>query len=342
MVRPEVPYGSGAVRGARALVRRRAVRAAGAVAVVLGLLLWWLLPSSDPAPSGNVTFATGVPTGVYARYGTLLQQRLGRDAPDLDLGLRASEGSVENIEMLVSGKADFTIAQSDAVADYLDSGGEGAERLSACARLYDDYVQLVVPADSPVRSARDLRGLRVGTGEARSGVNLVAGRLLRAAGLDRERDLREEAIGIDRMPSLLAKGELDAFLWTGGLPTSAIEQLARHTRIRLVQLGDLVPRLQRMEPETRYYRPAVMPADAYPDVQQGEPVDTVAVSNLLVTTDRTDPDVAEAVTRSLINSRDQIGNEVHAAQKVDLRTAIYTDPLPLHTGAERYYRAVKP
>ncbi|AXK36215.1 hypothetical protein DVA86_30120 [Streptomyces armeniacus] len=343
MVRPGVPYGlRDGARAVRALTRRRVVRGACAALVVLGLLAWWLLPGGSPAPSGNVTFATGVPTGVYARYGTLLQQRLGRDAPDLDMGLKASEGSVENIEMVVSGEADFTIAQSDAVADYVDGGGEGADRLSACARLYDDYVQLIVPADSPVRSARDLKGLRVGMGEERSGVSLVAGRLLQAAGLNRKKDLHEVPIGIDRMPALLADGKLDAFLWTGGLPTTAIEQLAEKTRIRLVQLGDLVPRLQRMEPETRHYRPAVMPADAYPAVQQGEPVNTVAVSNLLVTTDRTDAEVAEALTRSLINSRDQIGNEVHAAQKVDLRTAIYTDPLPLHEGAERYYRAVKP
>lgn len=338
MVRSGVPYG---VRGARTPTRRQVLRGAGVAVVVLGLLSWWLLPGGSPAPGGSVTFATGVPTGVYARYGTLLQQGLSRDAPDLDMGLKASEGSVQNIEMVTSGEADFTIAQSDAVAAYLDAGGEGAERLNACARLYDDYVQLIVPAGSPVRSARDLKGLRVGTGEERSGVNLVAGRLLEAAGLDRKKDVQEVSVGIDRMPALLERGKLDAFLWTGGLPTTAVERLAERTRIRLVQLGDLVSRLQRMEPETRYYRPAVMPADAYPVVQQGEPVDTLAVSNLLVTTDRVDSAVAEALTRSLINSRDQIGNEVHAAQKVDLRTAIYTDPLPLHQGAERYYRAVK-
>ncbi|MCT2590584.1 TAXI family TRAP transporter solute-binding subunit [Streptomyces sp. N2-109] len=317
-------------------------RAAGAVALVLGMLLWWLLPDGGTAPSGKITFATGAPTGVYARYGTLLQQRMARDVPKLRMELASSQGSVQNIDMVVAGRADFTIAQSDAVAAYLDAGGEDAERLSACARLYDDYMQLIVPAGSPVRSAKDLGGLRVGLGSERSGVSLVAGRLLKAAGLDRDKDIEEVPAGIDRLPGMLERGELDAFFWSGGLPTTAIERLAEKTGIRLVQLGDLMPRLHAMEPETRYYRAAVMPADAYPSVQQGEPVNTVAVANLLVTTDRTDPEVAEALTRSLINSRDQIGNEVHAAQKVDLRTAIYTDPLPLHQGAERYYRAVKP
>lgn len=317
-------------------------RAAGAVVVVLGLLLWWLLPGGGTEPSGRIVFATGTPSGVYARYGTLLQQRLARDAPELRMDLLTSQGSVQNIDMVVSGRADFTIAQSDAVAAYLSAGGEGADRLYACARLYDDYMQLIVPAGSPVRSAKDLKGLRVGLGSKRSGVSLVAGRLLQAAGLDREKDIQEVPAGIDRLPGLLERGELDAFFWSGGLPTTAVERLAERTGIRLVQLGDLLPKLHAAGGESRYYRAAVMPADAYPEVQQGEPVSTVAVSNLLVTTDRTDPAVAEALTRSMINSRDQIGNQVHAAQKVDLRTAIYTDPLPLHQGAERYYRAVKP
>ena len=65
---------------------------------------------------------------------------------------------------------------------------------------------------------------------------------------------------------------------------------------------------------------------------------TVAVANLLVTTDRADPELTERFTRTVINSRDRIGREVHPAQLVDLRTAIYTDPLPLHEGARRYYR----
>lgn len=322
--------------------RRALLRAAGAVAVVLGLLAWWLVPGGSPAPSGKVPFATGVPTGVYARYGSLLKERLHRDMPGVDLRLLPSQGSVQNLDMVSSGKASFTIAAADAVATYRDDEEPGADRLRACARLYDDYMQLIVPGGSGVRSAKDLKGLRVGVGQERSGVNLIAGRLLRAAGLDVEKDVRAVRAGIDRMPDMLEKGELDAFFWSGGLPTIAIESLAAKTNIQLVQLGDLVPQLHALQPETRYYRAAVMPADAYPSVQQGQPVDTVAVANLLVTTERTDAALTEGMTRAVLNSRDQIGDRVHAAQKVDLRTAIYTAPLSLHRGASRYYRSVKP
>lgn len=85
-----------------------------------------------------------------------------------------------------------------------------------------------------------------------------------------------------------------------------------------------------------------MPADAYPEAQQGSSVQTLAVANFLITREDSDARLTEELTRTVINSRDRIGRQVHAAQLVDLRTAIYTDPLPLHEGARRYYRSVKP
>ena len=321
--------------------RQRALWVVGAITVALSLL-WWLTPRNGDKPTGTATLATGVPSGVYNRYGTLLKERLPHDLPDVALKLRPSQGSVDNIEQVIAGRADFTIAQADAVSAYLTSGGPDAERLRACARLYDDYVQLIVPADSEVESATDLRGLRVGVGQRQSGVRPVAERLLRAAGLDPAKDVTRVFEGIDLMPELLENGALDAFFWTGGLPTAAVRELATSSDIRLVELGSLVPTLHSQDPQARHYRAAVMPADAYPRVQQGEAVQSVAVANLLVTTDRADKALTEGLTRALINNRDHIGSRVHAAQRVDLRTAIYTDPLPLHEGAQRYYRAVKP
>ncbi|MBA0051931.1 TAXI family TRAP transporter solute-binding subunit [Streptomyces sp. AJS327] len=322
--------------------RRRTTRSLVAALLAAGLLAWWLWPVAPPEPRGEVSFATGVRTGVYERYGGLLKQRLDDELPKVELELQNSQGSVHNVQRVASGQTDFTIAAADAVADYVDRGGRGGRDLRACARLYDDYIQLIVPADSRVRRAGDLKGLRVAAGEERSGVNLVAGRLLEAAGLDPEHDLTMVRAGIDRMPKLLAERKLDAFFWSGGLPTTAVQRLAERTDIRLVQLGDLVPRLHRQQPETRYYRSAVMPPDAYPGVQNGEAIKTVAVANLLVTRESTDRATTEGITRSVIRNRDAIGREVHAAQKVDLRTAIYTDPLPLHRGAEQYYRSAKP
>ncbi|MFD3549250.1 TAXI family TRAP transporter solute-binding subunit [Streptomyces sp. NPDC058655] len=322
--------------------RRHGLRALVAVLAVLGVLVWWLKPFGEPELRGGLTFSTGVRNGVYHRYGELLEQELRQDMPEMTVRLETSEGSQQNLRRVASGEADFTVATADAVSKYGIDRKPGADRLRGCARLYDDYVQLVVPAGSRVQSARDLRGLRVAIGQDGSGVRLISERLLTAAGLDPARDVTPVSIGIDTMPAELEAGRIDAFFWSGGLPTNAVRELSERFEIRLVQLGDLVEQLQDSGSPARHYRAAVMPQDAYALARNTGAVATLAVPNLLVTTENADPELTEQFTRTVIDSRDRIGGVVHAAQLVDLRTAIYTDPLELHEGARRYYRSVKP
>lgn len=324
------------------LSRRRALQASAAALVVFGLLLWWLLPVGESSPQGRMTFSTGVKGAVYETYGKLLRNAAAEDMPDLDIDLLNSQGSQQNVERVATGKADFTIAAADAVEKYRLEDRPGADRLQGCARLYDDYVQLVVRRSSAITEAGDLRGKRVAVGQPRSGVRLIADRVLKAAGLRLDKDVKALPAGIDTAPELLRNGEIDAFFWSGGLPTTSVRELSEGLAIRLVPLGDLVNALHKLGGASRYYRAATMPADAYPQAQQSASVPTLAVANLLVTTDRADPELTEGLTRTVIDSRDHIGARVHAAQLVDLRTALYTDPLTLHEGARRYYRSVKP
>ncbi|MFJ3965251.1 TAXI family TRAP transporter solute-binding subunit [Streptomyces sp. NPDC090036] len=326
----------------RRVSRRHALRVLVAVLAVLGVLTWWLKPFGQTELAGDLVFSTGARTGVYHRYGQLLEQELRESTPGVDVRLETSEGSQENLKRLATGEADFTVATADAVAKYRLDGKSGADKLRGVARLYDDYVQLVVPAGSPVQSARDLRGKRVAIGQPGSGVRLVSERLLKAAKIDPVLDITPVTIGIDTMPGELEAGRIDAFFWSGGLPTNAVSELSGRFDIRLVQLGDLVEQLQEGGSPARYYRTAVMPQDAYALARNTSSVATLAVPNLLVTTAKTDPALTEQLTQTVISSRDLVGREVHAAQLVDLRTAIYTDPLELHEGARRYYRSVKP
>ncbi|NEA97507.1 TAXI family TRAP transporter solute-binding subunit [Streptomyces sp. SID13726] len=324
------------------LGRRRALQTAAAGAVALGLLLCWLLPLGEEPPSGTITFSTGTRAGVYQKYGDLLRKEFRKDMPDLKVKLLTSAGSQENVERVATGKADFTIAAADAVETYQQNHGRGADQLRGVARLYDDYVQLVVPADSDIRSVADLKGKRVSIGPVNSGVRLIADRVLKAAGLDPGKDIQPRAEGIDTGPRLLGHG-LDAFFWSGGLPTDGLKQLAERSAFRFVPIPpSLVSRLHVDGSATRYYRATNMPASAYPSVQNNTTVPTMAVSNLLITREDMDPELTEWLTRTVLKSRDGIGRHVHSAQLVDVRTAIYTDPVPLHDGARRYYRSVKP
>ncbi|MER8000969.1 TAXI family TRAP transporter solute-binding subunit [Streptomyces sp. NPDC095613] len=324
--------------------RRRALQGSAALLLVFGVLVWWLMSMRPSSPSGSIIFSTGVKNGVYQRYGVLLKEDLARGMPNVSIRLRTSEGSQENITRVATGDADFTVATADAVAKYIQDGRPGADRLRGCARLYDDYVQLITPKTSDIRSTADLKGKRVGVGQERSGVRLIADRILTAAGIDPQTGITPVPAGIDTVPGLLERDELDAFFWSGGLPTEAIRQLSERFAVRLVPLDAALITALHSSDETalRYYRSAEMPADAYPAAQEGTAVPTFAVANLLITTDETGAALTEGFTRRVIDSRDGIGKQVHPAQLVDLRTAIYTDPLPLHEGAKHYYRSVKP
>ncbi|MEU9187691.1 TAXI family TRAP transporter solute-binding subunit [Streptomyces sp. NPDC048484] len=323
--------------------RRRALQGSAAAFVAFGLLLWWLLPLGEDSPGGKVVISTGTPTGVYQLYGNLLEEALAKDMPRLDVTLEQSEGSQENVERVATGQADFTIAAADAVEKYKANGGRGADLLRGCARLYDDYVHVVVPRRSSVNSIAELKGKRVAVGPPGSGVRLIAEHVLAAAGLDPKKDVQPVSAGISTAPKLLETKKIDAFFWSGGLPTSAVTDLSDRFDIKLVPIdADLVAKLHQPGTGSSYYRSALMPADAYGKAQGRIAVPTVAVANLLVTRDGTNSELTEGMTRTVINSRDRIGEKVHAAQRVDLRTAIYTDPLDLHRGAQRYYRSVKP
>ncbi|WP_035846120.1 TAXI family TRAP transporter solute-binding subunit [Kitasatospora azatica] len=314
--------------------------ALAALLLVAGLLAGWWLTSggTDSYPRGVDGFATGVPNGVYDRYGTMLQQYLRTALPGVELRLDRSQGSVDNLERVASGRDDFAIATADAVADY-QAQRQGDDRLRAIARLYDDYLQLVVPVDSKIQKVADLRTLRVGVGQSKSGVNLVTRRLLTAAGIDPDHGIQPALLGVGDEAQQLAAGKLDAFFWSGGLPTSALTDLAGTMPIRIVPLGDLTDALHSQFADSAAYRTAVLPAGIYP---RNPAVLTMAVPNLLITREDLDPRLVERLTRAVIDSRDWIGGQVHSAQLVDLRTAVYTDPLPLHEGARRYYRSVKP
>ncbi|MGW0410587.1 TAXI family TRAP transporter solute-binding subunit [Streptomyces collinus] len=323
--------------------RRRALQSAAAGVVALGLLLWWLLPLGEKPPSGTILFSTGTPAGVYQEYGERLRTELRKDMPGLKVKLLNSAGSQENVQRVANGTADFTIAAADAVETYTLQHPAAAARLRGVARLYDDYVQLIVPRDSTVDSVADLRHKRVAIGLPDSGVRLIANRVLRAAGIDPRKDVTPVSDGIDTGPERLRRGKIDAFFWSGGLPTKGLMGLAEKSAFKFVPIdGDLVARLHAGGEVDRYYRATSIPESAYRSVQRGSAVPTIAVSNVLITRKDMDPRLTEWLTRTVIKSRDGIGAHVHSAQLVDLRTAIYTDPLPLQEGARRYYQSVKP
>lgn len=323
--------------------KRHALLGSMASLVVLGLLAWWLWPSEEP-PSGTITVTTGADRGVYQEYSSRLRNAIAGDMPKLRVQLLPSNGSQTNVRRVATGQADFAIAAADAVQTYIDEDQPGAAQLRGVARLYDDYIQLVVPAGSTIQNVSELKGKRVAVGPEGSGVRLIAERLLTADGLDIDKDIDARRDTIGTSLDALRTGRIDAFFWSGGLPTKGLTELAEKEKydFRFVPIrSDLVTKLHDQGGVFSHYRASVMPADAYPTILRHS-VPTLTVANLLITRADMDPRLTEWLTRVVLKSRDNIGQHVHAAQVVDLRTAIYTEPLRLHRGAREYYRSVKP
>jgi TRAP transporter TAXI family solute receptor len=187
-----------------------------------------------------------------------------------------------------------------------------------------------------VTSLRDLEGLTVSLGAENSGVNVIAARVLDAAGVD-VASVRDPQLDLGESIMAMERGQIDGFFWVGGLPTPGIVELSEATPVRLLPIEqDWVN-----EVNDRYsdaYRPADVPAGTYGIATSAA---TMAVPNYLVTAASTPDGVARDILSGLFDARLRIAGEVPAAALLDRRSAIFTGPVPLHPGAIDYYRDLR-
>lgn len=320
---------------------RRLWRAGRAVAVVLGCAMLLGLSACDAStrePSDReYVIAGGGTTGVYYNYGKHLAEILSRDL-DERFVVAETEGSVDNLLRIGSGQALIGFAQSDAAANALEGAGAFGERLPirAIARLYDEYVHVVVRKDSDIEDLAGISGRTVSLGARNSGVNLVAMRVLEASGVDAA-SVENLELGPDAAIEALRDGSIDAFFWVGGVPTPGLEQLATDTPIRLLSIeAEVVEQLN-----SRYsgaYRISEFPLGSY---GWETPTVTMTVPNYLVVAKGASPELVRSVVEELFASRSELAPRVPAAALLDRRQAIFTDPIELHRGAAEYYYETK-
>jgi TRAP transporter TAXI family solute receptor len=275
----------------------------------------------------KITMATGSESGVYYSLGKGLADiwsgRLGIAKPQVV----QTAGSKDNVTRLINDQAQVGFSQADAL-----EGVPGSGRLRALARMHDDYLQVIVRADLPVAKLRDLSGLRVSIGARESGVEIIADRLLKSENVTPQR----VNLGVDDSAQQMQQGKLDAFFWSGGLPTRSITDLTMGLGVRMLDLKDELPRFRQQFP---VYGTATLPASIY-NLQSG-PVITLVVRNFLLVNEKMSDDVAEALVRQLFEGQPELVKAHSAARTIEQRSAIETSPVPLHNGAMRYYREAK-
>lgn len=260
--------------------------------------------------------------------------------PGLLASAMASAGSVENVENVGKGAVESGFAQAD-VAFWAQTGtGNFAglppiENLRAIANLYPEALHIVARGDAGITSIADLRGKRVSLDEPGSGTLVDARLVLDAAGLA-DADLTVMHLPATKAAAAMREGKLDAFFFVGGYPSPAISQLAGQADVRLIPIDDAVA-AKLTGTESFFIRDSV-PQGTYRGME-GD-VATLSVGALWITRADQPDDLIHAITRVLWNDNTmrQLSYGHPIGRRILRQNALEGVAIPLHPGAERYYR----
>ncbi|QFZ23752.1 TAXI family TRAP transporter solute-binding subunit [Saccharothrix syringae] len=283
------------------------------------------------AADGRITIATGNSGGVYYVVGGGLAKLIS-DNTRLKATAAETGASVQNVQQLVAGDYDVAFSLADTAADAV--AGKGAfegkpQDVQALARLYSNYTQVLVRADSGIDSIADMRGKRISTGSPKSGTEVIANRLLTAAGLNPETDVQAQRLDLAKTADGMKDGSLDGLVWSGGLPTAQITDITTSLGDD-VRFLDVTPQLDALRGVNEVYDRGVIPAATY-----GQPADvpTVVVPNLLLVRSDFPRGDACAVTKLLFERKGDLEAVHPAARGIARDTADETGPVPLHPGS---------
>ena len=284
--------------------------------------------------------ATGGTGGTYYPLGGMLAQLISNKVTiggkKLAATAETAGASVANAQLL--GRKD--IESAFVAADILDAAftgkgqfeGKPVKNLRALGALYPEQVQLVTLASANVRTFKDLKGKTISSGSPGSGQWQLLGDLLEAHGMTRK-DVGEDLSSFAQSVDKIKDGNLTASLITAGAPTSSITELANARDIRIVPLaGAEIETLRKKQP---YYAIVTLPANTY---KNSPPVETLAVMAIWATHDGLSDQMAYEVTKALYENTETLGQVHPKGKEITLKTALQSISIPLHPGAERYYR----
>lgn len=288
----------------------------------------------EVARETRVGIATGNSTGVYYVVGNALAGQLSGATGGKLTGTAAETGaSVQNVEQLVGGQYDVAFSLFDTAVNAVEGKGSftAPQPVRALARLYDNYTQVVVRKDAGITSVADMRGKRISTGSPKSGTEVIANRLLEAAGLDPAKDVRAQRLDLTKTVDGVKDGSIDGFFWSGGLPTGGLTDLftTAGDTVTFVDISPLLPKLTALGPG---YQPGTIGRDVY---RTATDTPTIVVPNVLLVREDLDANVACVITRTVFEKRDVLAQANPAAKGISLEKARRTLPVPLHRGAEK-------
>lgn len=301
------------------------------------LTLLLLLLASPAVAAEFINVLTGGTSGVYYPLGVALTQIYGKVMPEVKTSVQATKASAENLNLLQSGRGEVAFTLGDTYSLAYQGNEEAGfkaplDKLRTIAAIYPNYIHFLASADSGIANLSDLKGKRVSVGAPKSGTELNSRAILKAAGLSYQDLGKVEYLGYAESVELIKNRQLDATLLSSGLGVAAVRDLATAIKMVVIPIpADVVTKIG--DPS---YSPGVIPADTYNG--QTADVPTVAVQNYLVTHSGVPEDTVYKMTKSMFESLDEMVAAHAAAKAIDKTRAGKGAPVPLHAGAEKYYR----
>ena len=295
--------------------------------------------SATPDFTGRtLNIVTGGTGGVYIVYGAGLADMLTKRLK-VAASAQSTPASVDNMKLIRDGKADLAFTLADTAFDAINGKNrfappEGKVDAKAIAVMYSNYMHLVAKASGGINTVTDLKGKRVSIGAAGSGTETKAIRILEAYGLNATTDINPQRLAAQDSADALRDNKLDAFFFDGGLPTSAVADLANSTAIKLIDQSDAIAKMN-----TKYgnfYFPAKIPKGTY---KNDADVVTAGVANLLVVPSSFDPALVKAILTAMFDYQADLVLVHPEAKNLKLDTATQGSSIDFHPGAIDFYKA---
>ena len=287
----------------------------------------------------TIAIATGGTGGVYYPLGGGMANVLTKNVPGFAATARVTGGSVDNLKLIGSKQSEVAMVMVDAAVDALkgeDKFKGNPVDVRTLMVLYPNRMHVVSIEGKGIEKMSDLKGKRVSTGSPGSATEVMAFRVIEAAGLDKDKDMRRERLGVAESTNAIKDGKIDAYFWVGGLPTAAVTDLGATPGVKIF-LIDHTEVLDKMN--AKYggiYTAGIIPAKTYPGQDTDNKI--TVVQNILVANADMPDKVAYDIVKTFIEKRDELIAVHGEAKAITLANQQpKNSPIPWHPGAVKYF-----
>src|SRR5215470_7805457 len=288
----------------------------------------------------SLSIATGGTGGVYYPIGGGMANILSKYVPGMQATAEVTGGSVDNLKLIATGKPYIAFSMADAGQDAFrgEDKFKGTKvPLRTLMVLYPNRMHVVTIEGTGITKIADLKGKRVSTGSPGSATEVMGFRVIEAAGLNRDKDMTRERLGVAESVNAIKDRKIDAFFWVGGIPTAAVTDLAASPgiKMKLIDHGDLAEKMNAKY--GKLYTASKIKGGSYPGYDKDNSI--TEVWNLIVTGDKMSNEDAYAIVKTLVEKKADIVAVHKEAESFSLDNQVQErSPIPFHPGALKYFK----